>query len=45
MKKAIYVLSIIMVILFCAGCGKEDEEKGISFAELKVEAPRTLLRI
>lgn len=37
MKKAIYVLSIIMVILFCAGCGKEDEEKGISFAELKKE--------
>lgn len=37
MKKVIYVLSMIMVILFCTGCGKEDEEKVFSFTELKQE--------
>lgn len=37
MRKAIYVLSMILVLLFCTGCGKEDEEKVFSFTELKKE--------
>lgn len=37
MKKTIYVLSMIMVLLFCTSCGKEEEEKKFSFAELKAE--------
>lgn len=37
MKKMLYVLSLIMLLLLSTGCGKEDEEKVISFAELKKE--------
>lgn len=42
MKKGILIYILIFLTIFITGCGKENEEKQVSFVELKVEVGEEL---